>query len=203
MLEYRSKLNQSGFRLSLGVATAVIVTALVFVITKQQRKQSSQLILSRQIGLLLPTGAYENNPATDRIQLNKTISSSLTLNSAYLYKSANTVRGAIFHVTTSQGYSGDIELLVALAQSKLVHGVALVAHTETPGLGDKIELGRTDWLSQFTGLHTTSMPPSAWSVKKDGGAFDQITGATITPRAVINAVSDTINWYSRHPDSLQ
>ena len=197
------KLHRSGSRLSLSVATAVLVTTLVFVVTKQQREHSSQRVLINQLAALLPTGAYDNNPAIDNIQLNKSVSSSLTVNTAYLYKTANTVRGAVLHVTTSQGYSGDIELLVALSQSTQVHGVALIAHTETPGLGDKIEQYRSDWLMQFTDLQATSMPTSAWSVKKDGGDFDQITGATITPRAVINAVSDTISWYSRNYDSLQ
>ena len=196
-------LHRSGLRLSLSVATAVLLTTLVFVVTKQQREHSSQAILMNQLSALLPKNAYDNNPAIDSILLNKPVSAGIRVNRAYLYKTASTVHGAVLHVTTSQGYSGDIELLVALSQSLHLHGVALIAHTETPGLGDKIEQGRSDWLKQLNDLQTASMPPSSWSVKRDGGDFDQITGATITPRAVINAVSDTISWYSRNFKSLQ
>ena len=203
MLEDNPKLNRSGLRLSLGVATAVLITSFVFAITKQQREHTSQRILNQQLAALLPTKAYDNNPAVDSIQLDKAVSSSLTINRAYLYKTASTVNGAVLHVTTSQGYSGDIELLIALSKKSQMHGVALLAHTETPGLGDKIEQGRSDWLAQFTNLQTALMPDSNWAVKRDGGSFDQITGATITPRAVVNAVSDTIVWYSRNYDSLQ
>ncbi len=203
MLEYKANPHKSGLRLSLGVATAVVVTALVFAITKQQRETTKQRLLSRQLTALLPTDAYDNNPAIDSIQLNKEISNNLLVNQAYLYKKANTTQGAVLHVTTSQGYSGDIELLIALSQHNWIHGVALVAHSETPGLGDKIEQGRSDWLMQLRNLKTESLPASAWAVKKEGGQFDQITGATITPRAVINAVSDTINWYSLNVQSLQ
>jgi len=197
------KLNTSGLRLSLGVAIAVLITSLVFVATKQQRHTSRQHLLSEQLIRLLPAKAYDNNPAMDSIVLNQKVSPSLTVLSAYHYKQAGVTHGAVLHVVTPLGYSGDIELLVAISKRQRVHGVALIAHTETPGLGDKIESARSDWLTQFTHLDANSLPKAAWSVKKDGGYFDQITGATVTPRAVVNAVSDTITWYSINHDSLQ
>lgn len=195
--------HRSGLLLSLGVAVAVVITALIFLLTKQQRGLSAQEFIADQIAALLPEEGYDNNPAIDSIKIDKTVSPSFAVKNVYLYKTGKTVRGAVLHINTPQGYSGNIDMLVALKRNSVVHGVAIVAHTETPGLGDKIEQSRSDWLTQFNDLNAMTLPVSARSLKKDGGEFDQITGATITSRAVVNAVSDTIDWYARNRDFLQ
>ena len=194
--------HRSGLLLSLGVAVAVVITALIFVMTKQQRELSAQTFIADQIAALLPADDYDNNPAIESIKIDETVSPGLSVKKVYLYKTGKTVRGAVLHIITSQGYSGNIDMLVALKSNGVVHGVAIVAHTETPGLGDKIEQSRSDWLTQFNDLHTMTLPVSARSLKKDGGEFNQITGATITSRAVVNAVSDTIDWYARKREYL-
>ncbi|HBQ6636558.1 electron transport complex subunit RsxG, partial [Klebsiella pneumoniae] len=86
------------------------------------------------------------------------------------------------------GYSGAIQLLVAADFSGTVLGTRVTEHHETPGLGDKIELRLSDWITHFAGKVIHGQGDSHWAVKKDGGDFDQFTGATITPRAVVNAV---------------
>jgi len=190
--------NRAGKLLSLGVALAVAVTALVYTITKQQREISRQKLVSNQITSLLPTGMYNNTPATQGIDLNQVVSDSVTILKAYPVINNDQTQGAILHITTPKGYSGDIELLVALTKTNTVIGVAIVTHTETQGLGDKIENNRSDWptKSKQCRYQRSYQPATNWAVKKDGGNFDQITGATITPRAVVSAVSDTINWYA-------
>jgi len=103
----------------------------------------------------------------------------------------------ILPVVTRQGYNGDIHLLVAINQSGQLTGVRVTHHQETPGLGDDIERSRSAWITSFNGLSLESLPPSGWAVSKEGGEFDSFTGATITPRAVINAVYEALRYYQR------
>ena len=98
----------------------------------------------------------------------------------------------ILPVVTRQGYNGEIRLLVGIDQQRKITGVRVTQHQETPGLGDDIERQRSDWITHFNGLSLTSLPPESWAVHKDGGQFDAFTGATITPRAVINAVHQAL-----------
>lgn len=94
----------------------------------------------------------------------------------------------VMEVTAPDGYSGAIQLLLATDFNGKVLGTRVTEHHETPGLGDKIERRLSDWITHFAGKTIQSTSDSSWAVKKDGGQFDQFTGATITPRAVVNAV---------------
>ncbi|MBE0505593.1 MAG: electron transport complex subunit RsxG [Marinospirillum sp.] len=97
-------------------------------------------------------------------------------------------------ITAPDGYTGRIELLVALHLNGQIQGVRVLDHRETPGLGDKIEERKSDWIHRFDGLSLSNPELSGWAVKKDGGEFDQFTGATITPRAVVNSVKRSLLW---------
>ena len=108
-------------------------------------------------------------------------------------------RAIIVPVITRQGYSGEIDLLVGIDEQQRISGVRVTYHQETPGLGDKIERQRSDWITRFNGLSLDELPPSAWAVKKDGGQFDGFTGATITPRAVVQAVHTALLYVSEMP----
>ncbi len=90
------------------------------------------------------------------------------------------------------GYNGTIELLVGVDLTGVVTGVRVVQHRETPGLGDPIEARRSDWIDGFRGRSLGNPPAPRWTVRKDGGDFDQFTGATITPRAVTRAIARTL-----------
>lgn len=103
----------------------------------------------------------------------------------------------ILPVVTREGYSGEIHLLVGIDSERRISGVRITEHQETPGLGDKIERRRSNWVTEFNGLRLESLPERAWAVKKDGGEFDAFTGATITPRAVVNAVHQAL-LYAEH-----
>jgi len=100
------------------------------------------------------------------------------------------------------GYSGSIKLLVGINIDGTLSGVRAVAHRETPGLGDAIEEQRSDWVQQFNGASLENPPLDRWKVRKDGGDFDQLTGATITPRAVVQAVRNALLYYRQHRDIL-
>jgi electron transport complex protein RnfG len=108
----------------------------------------------------------------------------------------------VMSVIAPDGYSGSIKLLVGINTDGTLSGVRAVAHRETPGLGDAIEEQRSDWVQQFNGASLENPPLDRWKVRKDGGDFDQLTGATITPRAVVQAVRNALLYYRQHRETL-
>jgi electron transport complex protein RnfG len=100
------------------------------------------------------------------------------------------------------GYSGAIRLLIAIAPDGTILGVRALVHRETPGLGDFIDTRKSDWMQQFAGKSAGSPAAARWRVRKDGGDFDQYTGATITSRAVVETVGSTLEFFARHRDEL-
>ena len=110
--------------------------------------------------------------------------------------------GAVIPFRALEGYSGTIKLLLALDRERRIVGVRAIDHKETPGLGDKIDIRKTDWILQFNGLRYVDLSPTAWAVTKDGGQFDSFTGATITPRAVVDALAETLAYVETHPEIM-
>lgn len=108
----------------------------------------------------------------------------------------------VMEAVAPNGYGGPIHLLVGIRESGELAGVRVVRHSETPGLGDFIEADKSDWIEQFGGLSLGNPPREQWAVKKDGGAFDQMTGATITPRAVVKAIRNALVYFREHKQAL-
>ena len=109
--------------------------------------------------------------------------------------------GAILTVVTPDGYNGDIKIIVGITESSgqpTVVTARVVEHKETPGLGDPIDKRKSDWIDQYAGTSLAKPFANQWRVKKDGGEFDQLTGATITPRAVTNAIKQSLQFYTHH-----
>ena len=109
---------------------------------------------------------------------------------------------ALFVVTARDGYSGPIRLLVGVEINGVITGVHVLEHRETPGLGDRVESGKSDWAQQFNGRSLVNPEPSGWRIKGDGGQFDQLTGASITPRAIIKAIRETLLYFDEHRDDI-
>lgn len=105
-------------------------------------------------------------------------------------------------VVAPDGYSGNINLLVGINSNGSLSGVRVTGHRETPGLGDGIEVARSDWILGFNGKSIAAPEPAGWRVLKDGGEFDQFTGATITPRAVVAAVFRALQYYRENTEML-
>ncbi|MCX2779472.1 electron transport complex subunit RsxG [Microbulbifer thermotolerans] len=112
------------------------------------------------------------------------------------------ISAVIIPAVAPDGYSGPISLLVGVNRDGTIAGVRVTAHTETPGLGDKVDLKKSDWILQFNGLSLQDPPIDQWKVQKDGGAFDQFTGATITPRAVVNQVRRVLEFVASHREEI-
>ncbi|KPQ26971.1 MULTISPECIES: RnfABCDGE type electron transport complex subunit G [unclassified Halomonas] len=111
----------------------------------------------------------------------------------------DTQRALVLPVVTQRGYNGEIRLLVGIDDQQRISGVRVTHHQETPGLGDDIERRRSDWITQFDGLTLDSLPSEGWGVTQDGGQFDAFTGATITPRAVVDAVHSALQYATSTP----
>lgn len=108
----------------------------------------------------------------------------------------------LLELVTRNGYNGPIRLLLAIRRDGVVLGVRVIEHHETPGLGDKIESGKSSWIDSFIGNSLNSFPVAAWRVKRDGGQFDQFTGATITPRAIVGAIREGLLFVRSHRQQL-
>ncbi|MCW8997008.1 MAG: RnfABCDGE type electron transport complex subunit G, partial [Psychromonas sp.] len=146
--------------------------------------------LTKQMNQVLPSSAYDNQPLDKKYQ-KEIDGQEYTFYRARLQDKVS----AIILFTHTSGYSGDIALLVAIKANGQLSGVRVLSHTETPGLGDKIELAKSNWILSFSGLSLTHPDTSGWAVKKDGGTFDAFTGATITPRAVVKGVYETLQLF--------
>lgn len=115
----------------------------------------------------------------------------------YLATRAGHITAVAFQAV-GEGYGGPIHLMLGIARDGTILGVRVISHSETPGLGDRIELSKTHWILGFNGLSLANTPAPQWHVKKDGGRFDQFSGATITPRAVVKAVHAGLEFYRHH-----
>ena len=176
---------------------ATLLLVLAFGLTKEPIAQSALEDLRRSLEQVIPADIHDNNPANDTVQLQ--IDGKPLL--VYRASKANQVTAVAFEVAR-KGYSGDIKVLLGIDQNGKLLGVRVLKHTETPGLGDKIEVSRSDWITRFTGLSLGNPPDAQWAVKKDGGPFDQFAGATITPRAVVTSIRDGLRLFAANRQTL-
>lgn len=172
--------------------------AYTFNLTKGNIAESEAQAQRDLIAQALPRNLYDNDVVRDVVQLAPSSELGTTQPSnAYRARLGDTPSALVLEAIAPDGYSGKIKLLIAIQVNGEIAGVRVVAHNETPGLGDYIEHAKSSWIEQFD--HTSlSQDDANWKVKKDGGRFDYMTGATITPRAVIKAVHKTLRYYEQH-----
>jgi electron transport complex protein RnfG len=176
---------------------ATLLLALAYGLTKEPIEKSELEDLRHSLEQVIPASIHDNNPAADTMQL-KLDGKNLLV---YRARRANRVTGVAFEASR-RGYSGEIRVLLGIDANGKLLGVRVLQHTETPGLGDKIEVNKSDWITRFTGKSLGDPPEAQWAVKKDGGPFDQFAGATITPRAVVNGVRDGLQLFAAHRNTL-
>ena len=185
---------------------AAICTALVaatFMLTKERIAANEQAWLERNLRPAL-SGLSFDSGITDSpliIPAPHTLPGS---GDATIYRvyAAGVPAAALFVVTARDGYSGPIRLLIGIDAMGAITGVHVLEHRETPGLGDRVESGKSDWVRQFVGRSLGNPAPDGWEIKRDGGVFDQLTGASVTPRAIVNAIRETLLYFSENTERV-
>ncbi len=160
-------------------------------------------VLLRNLYALLPPEKLDNDIAMDTMEL---LPSSLLgtdrPSTVYRARFQGDPVAVILNAIAPEGYNGDIHLLIGILEDGSLAGVRVVKHSETPGLGDAIEIRKSDWILGFNGKSLGNPEPELWQVRRDGGSFDQVTGATITPRAIVKAVKNALNYYQLNREFL-
>lgn len=174
----------------IGFALASLILVLQsLTLTRSLKNQEQALIL--QFKEVLPEIAFDNNPLREGI--NYPDEMGLIDIRLFEARKAGQPVAQLILATTPEGYSGNIRILVGLDEKARITGVRILENLETPGFGDRIAWPKSPWLSQFSGLVRETMQAKDWNFRNQGGRFDQVTGATVTPRAVIRAVRHVLD----------
>ncbi len=197
--------NAVGLAIFATVTAGAIATAQL--LTAERIKQNIRMAESRALNQLVPTSSYDNDLLNDTLTVDSRFNQQLLgplPENALIYRARNDgeVSAVILPAVAPDGYTTSIDLIVGVNRDGTLAGVRVVAHRETPGLGDKIEARKSDWITSFTGKSLQNPVAEQWAVRKDGGEFDQFTGATITPRAVVRAVKRALLFFDMHRDLL-
>lgn len=156
----------------------------------------------RALGEILPAGSYDNDLLASSILLNEPLLGHRSPQPAHLARKDGRTTAVILRAAAPDGYNGAIHLLIAIQADGRLAGVRAIGHRETPGLGDRIELAKAPWIRSFEGKSLENPDESGWAVKKDGGDFDQFAGATVTPRAVVKAVHQALQYFQANKMAL-
>lgn len=185
---------------------AVVGTSLVTVTEKTTREsiaENEHRELLRNLHALLPEQSMDNDIANDTRKIAASaLLGTATESTIYRARYQGEPVAVVFNSIAPNGYSGKIHLLIGIYLDGSIAGVRVIKHAETPGLGDGIEVRKSDWIRGFDARSLASPSPDRWRVKRDGGVFDQFTGATITPRAVVAAVKNTLLYYRQNADNI-
>ena len=187
--------------LTLAIVAAVLTAllALVASFTRDRIVSNEQAWIRQRLDALVPPGTHDNDLLADSIAVTAPdLLGSPQPVKIYRARRAGTPIAAVLRPIAPDGYRGPIELLVAIGQDGRLIGVQVIRHQETPGLGDVFESRDVHWLDRFRGRSLTDPPPQRWTVRRDGGDFDAFTGATITPRAIVKAVRNALEYYQRN-----
>jgi electron transport complex protein RnfG len=170
--------------------------------TRERIAQNERLALLRSLQVIVPPETVDNDMVTDAIQVQDPDLLGSAETTVYRGRMGGQPVAVVLDPVAPDGYSGPIRLLVAVRRDGSLAGVRVIAHKETPGLGDRIEEEKSDWILDFTNRSLGKPPPPKWKVKRDGGIFDQFTGATITPRAIVKAVRKTLEFVQAEGERL-
>ena len=188
-----------GFIALLGTALLAGVNELTHERILEQEKRR----VLQQLNAIVPTTLYNNDLLEDIIEIKDEVSfrhpAPVTV---YRARMDGQPVAVMMIITAPDGYNGDIRLLAGIGASGTVLGVRVVSHRETPGLGDPIEVEKSDWILGFANKSLHDPEANGWAVKRDGGQFDQFTGATISPRAVVRTIHNTLLYFEANKQML-
>lgn len=194
---------RSGLLLGIIALSGTALLAGVNALTHERIEEQEKRRMLQQLNEIVPASSFDNDLLADMIEVRDDAhfrhSTPIRI---YRARMDGAPVAVLMLVTAPDGYNGDIRLLTGIRDDGTVIGVRVVAHRETPGLGDPIEAERSDWILGFGGKSLRNPEGEGWAVRKDGGQFDQFTGATITPRAVVRSVHDTLLYFQDNRQSL-
>jgi electron transport complex protein RnfG len=174
-----------------------MITSALIVIADKQTRQDIALRRAEDTKYSLSQVIHPDMHTNDLLKDVKTLKINGQPKKFYRARSADKII-AVAYQMSGQGYAGPIEVMLGVNKKGKLLGVRILSHVETPGLGDKVEPEKSDWVFKFSGLSLHNPGEQQWKVKKDGGYFDQFTGATITPRAVITTVKQGLELFNKH-----
>ena len=184
-------------------ATGAALVGLTFTQTEDDIRYNEKLTLLKKLNNIIPAGSYNNDLLLDTIVIkpNRLLS---TKEPTLAYRARNDDKNVavVFSSIAPSGYNGSIYLLIGVNADGTLAGVRVVKHRETPGLGDVVSITHSDWILGFNGRSLSNPNDKGWKVKRDGGIFDQFTGATITPRAVVKAVHNALLYFDKNQSML-
>jgi electron transport complex protein RnfG len=199
----RRQILISGVFLWLFAVAGTTLVALTEYSTSAAIAENERQLLLRNLYALLPRDRLDNDIASDTLEIPPSPllgTDSATL--AWRARRDGEPVAVVFNSVAPNGYNGRIHLLVGVYVDGSLAGVRVIKHTETPGLGDAVEVRKSPWIRSFEGKSLDNPTADGWAVKRDGGEFDQFTGATITPRAVVKAVHNTLLYYRQNADMI-
>lgn len=173
--------------------------------TKERIQQAERAAQQKALFEIVPRSRHDNDLLLDTMPIPQDYWATLGLKSGgniHIARQQGEVVAMIIPAVAPDGYSGDIRMIVGVNRDGSIAGVRILTHNETPGLGDKVDLKKSDWILSFDGKSLLTPAATAWAVRKDGGEFDQFTGATITPRAVVNQVRRVLEFIEARGEKI-
>jgi electron transport complex protein RnfG len=203
-MKWLASIGLSGTVLALFAAITSVAIGWTYLGTKAQIDLEVRRAEARQLLEIFPPGTHDNDIVDDvfEVAAETALLGIRETRQGYRVRQGNKVIGVILPATARDGYSGDIRALVGVRRDGSVAGVRVVAHRETPGLGDKVDLRKSDWILDFNERSLSNPVLAGWNVEKEGGVFDQFTGATVTPRAVILATRRALEYATLNAATL-
>lgn len=195
-------IRKNGVTLAVFAAITTGLTAIVNTVTKPTIAHQTALQQKVLLDQVVPPELYDNAIQQECYLVSNPALGNGSPHRLYLARKGDKPVAVAMETTAPDGYSGNIQIIVGASFTGTVYGTRVVEHHETPGLGDKIDLRVSDWINSFNGKRVKGPDDGQFAVKKDGGEFDQFTGATITPRAVVNAVKRTTLYIETLPGQL-
>ena len=196
-------ISRNGLLLGLFAIVTTGLVVLTFTVSEDRILEQQRRVKEKALFQLIPEQAMDNVLLEDTLPINaRELLADGTSDLAYIARKDGDVVGVILPLISTEGYSGKIGLIVGINADGSLAGVRILSHRETPGLGDKVDLNKSDWLLNFDGKSLQQPTLKNWKVKKDGGEFDQLTGATITPRAIVKAVKKALVYFAEHKELL-
>lgn len=197
-------ITRNGLLLGLFAVFTTLLIAGTYLQTRDRIAEEKRRAEEKALLEIVPRARHDNSMLDDTLTL-PVDASGLGLQEskrAYIARRGETAVAVILPVTAPDGYSGGIDLIVGINADGTVAGVRTLAHKETPGLGDGVDIKKSNWILDFNGRSLGNPEPARWAVKKDRGVFDQFTGATITPRAVVAATRRALEYAQANHDTL-